>query len=134
MSGLELLLVVGGATAIFYFLFKKTAPTAAEVFKRQQERPSNVAGPKRYENAMSPEAMIPKNASVATYAARGDAPQTTNPTQASGAVPNPFRKNPEDPTIGDGLPPGFSGSFDDDPEAADIDGVEEEAPEPGEEM
>lgn len=124
-DGWQWVMIAGAAAAAFYLLFRKTAPTAAEVFMREQERPQNVAGPNKYENAMPPAAMIPKNASIATDVA--------NPHQASGAVPNPFKDTPKDSTIGDGLPPGFSGSFDDDPEAADLDGAEEDAPEPEEE-
>lgn len=118
-------LVFGGVAAVaFYLLFRKTAPTATEVFRRQQERPrlpEDVAGhrSKVGTGEMAPSDMIPKNAS---YAGRGDEPQAISPPSTGGMVPNPFKENPNQ----DGLPPGFSGSFDDDPEAADLDGTEGE--------
>lgn len=123
-------MIAGAAIAAFYLLFRKTAPTAQEVFRRQQERPnSNVGGvgQKKYENAMPPAAMIPPNASIPySGSQRGDSPEGRSPSSTGTSAPNPFKKDPNQ----DGLPPGFSGSFDDDPDAVDLDGVGEDGDSP----
>lgn len=107
-EGVNWIAFAGVAVAAFYLLFKKTVPTASEVFRKRQEQPPQpVAG-----MGMSHEDVIPKNAAI-TYAGKDGVPA---PKPTTGVVENPFREN----TNQDGLPEGFKGSFDDDPDRVDL--------------